>query len=91
MVAGYDGGAVSSRLARWFRHFDLTEAAKITTLTSLAMTLHSPHGSNLNHNAELNRPSLQQRKAWIKPEFRQLDFMATANAGGDGKDGIQPS
>jgi hypothetical protein len=78
-------------LARQLRHVDLTGAAKITTLTSLDMTINSPHGSNLDQNAELNRPSLQQRKAWIKPEFRQLEFMATANAGGEGNDGTQPS
>jgi hypothetical protein len=55
------------------------------------MALNSPHGSNLGQTDELNRSRLQQRKAWIKPEFRQLEFMATANAGGGRDDGIQPS
>ena len=56
------------------------------------MALNSPHGSNLGQTDELNRSRLQQRKAWIKPEFRQLEFMATASAGGGGNDGgAQPS
>ena len=55
------------------------------------MALNSPHGSNLGQTDELNRTRLQQRKAWIKPEFRQLEFMATASAAGGGNDGGQPS
>ena len=56
------------------------------------MALNSPHGSNLGQNDELSRSRLQQRKAWIKPEFRQLEFMATASAAGGGNDGgAQPS
>jgi hypothetical protein len=56
-----------------------------------SMTLNSLHGSNLDLTTELNRPNPQQRKAWIKPEFRQLEFMATANGNQFGVDGGQPS
>ncbi len=56
------------------------------------MALNSPYDSNLGQTDELNRSRLQQRKAWIKPEYRQLEFMATASAGGKGNDGgAQPS
>jgi hypothetical protein len=92
MVAGDDGGPISGRLACQLRHSYLAGSAKILKVKARVMTLNSPHGSNLGQTDELNRSRLQQRKAWIKPEFRQLEFMATASAGGGGNDGgAQPS
>lgn len=55
------------------------------------MALNSPYDSNLGQTDELNRTRLQHRNAWIKPEFRQLEFMATANGGNAANDGGQPS
>jgi hypothetical protein len=55
------------------------------------MIPNAPYASNLSQTAQLNRPNLQQRKAWIKPEFRQLEFMATANGGIGGNDNVTQS
>jgi hypothetical protein len=63
----------------------------VVKVKSRAMTLNSPYGSNMSQTAELNLPNPQQRKAWIKPEFRQLEFMATAGAAGADNDGGFPS
>jgi hypothetical protein len=87
MVAGDDGGPIFGRLARKVRHPDLAGAAKVAKVKSWAMILNAPYDSNQSQTVELNRRNLQKRKVWIKPEFRQLEFMATAAAAAGANDG----
>ena len=90
MVAGDDGGPIFGRLARKVRHLDLAGAAKVSKVKSWAMILNAPYDSNQSQTVELNRRNLQKRKVWIKPELRQLEFMATAGANGvDNDAGVQ--
>jgi hypothetical protein len=47
--------------------------------------------SNLIQSPELVSFDLQERKAWIKPEIREIDFSATAAGGNRTNDGFSPS
>ena len=58
---------------------------------SCAMTPNTPCDSNLSQAVDFTFRNLQERKTWIKPEFREVEFMATASGGGPDTDGAEPS
>lgn len=60
---------------------------RLKVIDFIAVTQKLSLNPKFHQSTQFFSPNLQERKAWIKPELREIEFKTTANGGFHNSDG----